>query len=142
MIIVDIICGISFGTLFAGVVESFISNQSGLSAVSSLVSSMYGLICGAYMPLAQFSEGLRNALCVLPGVSILRNHYMNGYLDALSDAGIPSQAIDGIMKSFDAKIYLFGTEIPLGAMYGILMGACALLLVAYIAIVIIKNKRK
>ncbi len=64
------------------------------------------------------------------------------YLDALSDAGIPSQAIDGIMKSFDAKIYLFGTEIPLGAMYGILMGACALSLVAYIAIVIIKNKRK
>lgn len=46
------------------------------------------------------------------------------------------------MKSFDAKIYLFGTEIPLGAMYGILMGACALSLVAYIAIVIIKNKRK
>ncbi len=76
------------------------------------------------------------------GVSILRNHYMNGYLDALSDAGILSQAIDGFMKSFDAKIYLFGTEIPLGAMYGILMGACALLLVAYIAIVIIKNNRK
>jgi multidrug/hemolysin transport system permease protein len=145
MIIVDIICGISFGTLFAGVVESFISNQGGLSAVSSLVTALYGFICGAYMPLAQFSEGLRNALCMLPGtygVSILRNHYMNGYLDALSDAGIPSQAIDGIMKSFDAKIYLFGTEIPLGAMYGILMGACALLLVAYIAIVIIKNKRK
>ena len=44
MIIVDIICGILFGTLLAGVVESFISTQGELSAVATLVSSMYGFI--------------------------------------------------------------------------------------------------
>ena len=77
MILVDIICSVLFGTLLAGVVESFISSQGGLSAVSTLVSSMYGFICGAYMPFSQFSEGLRNVLCCLPGtygVGIMRNH--------------------------------------------------------------------
>lgn len=145
MIIVDIFCCTLFGTLLAVVVESFISTQGGLSAVSTLVSSMYGFICGAYMPMAQFDEGLRNVLCLLPGtygVGIMRNHYMNGYLDALAEEGIPAQAIEGIRKGFDADITVFGTDIPLGGMFGILLGACAVLLVAYILIVVLKNKKK
>ena len=145
MIIVDIFCCTLFGTLLAGVVESFISTQGGLSAVSTLVSSMYGFICGAYMPMSQFDEGLRNVLCILPGtygVGIMRNHYMNGYLDALAEEGIPAQSIEGIRTNFDANITVFGTEIPLGGMFGILLGACAVLLVAYILIVVLKNKKK
>lgn len=145
MIIVDVICGVLFGTLLAGVVESFISSQGGLSAVSTLVSSMYGFICGAYMPFSQFSEGLRNALCCLPGtygVGIMRNHYMNGYLSALEEEGIPQESVSAIKENFDISIKVFGTEIPLGAMYGILLGACALLLAAYVAIVVVKNKKK
>ncbi len=145
MILVDIICSVLFGTLLAGVVESFISSQGGLSAVSTLVSSMYGFICGAYMPFSQFSEGLRNVLCCLPGtygVGIMRNHYMGGYLSALADEGVPQEALSAIKENFDISIKVFGTEIPLGAMYGILLGACALLIAAYVAIVIIKNKKK
>lgn len=145
MIIVDILCGILFGTLLAGVVESFISSQGGLSAVATLVSSMYGFICGAYMPLSQFSDGLRNALCLLPGtygVGILRNHYMGGYVTALSDAGVPEEALKGIADSFDANLYLFGNQIPLGGMYAILLGTCAVLFVAYVAIVLLKNRKK
>lgn len=145
MIIVDVICGVLFGTLLAGVVESFISSQGGLSAVSTLVSSMYGFICGAYMPFSQFSEGLRNVLCCLPGtygVGIMRNHYMSGYLSALAEEGIPQESVSAIKENFDISIKVFGTEIPLGAMYGILLGACALLLAAYVAIVIVKNKKK
>lgn len=145
MIIVDVICGVLFGTLLAGVVESFISSQGGLSAVSTLVSSMYGFICGAYMPFSQFSEGLRNVLCCLPGtygVGIMRNHYMSGYLSALAEEGIPPESVTAIKENFDISIKCFGTEISLGAMYGILLGACALLLSAYVAIVIVKNKKK
>lgn len=145
MIIVNVICGVLFGTLLAGVVESFISSQGGLSAVSTLVSSMYGFICGAYMPFSQFSEGLRNVLCCLPGtygVGIMRNHYMSGYLSALADEGVPQESIAAIKENFDISIKVFGTEIPLGAMYGILLGACAFLLAAYVAIVIVKNKKK
>ena len=149
MIIVDIFCGVLFGTLLAGVVESFISSQGGLSGVSTLVSSMYGFICGAYMPLSQFSEGLRNVLCILPGtygVGIMRNHYMSGYVDeickGISDPAVAEGMRAGIGEGFDMTIKPFGTEVSLGAMYGILLGACAVLLAAYVAVVIIKNKKK
>ena len=144
MIIIDCICGILFGTLLAGIVESFVSTQGALSAVATLVSSMYGFICGAYMPISSFAKGLQNVLGLLPGtygVGIMRNHYMNGYLDTLIEAGLPTESVSAIRKSFDADITVFGSSIPLGAMYGILLGACAILLACYIAIVLIKNKK-
>lgn len=153
MIIVDVICGILFGTLLAGVVESFISTQGGLSAVSTAVSSMYGFICGAYMPISSFAKGLQNVLSLLPGtygVGIIRNHYLNGYMSAFVeemraasvDEKIIEQVINAMRDSFDANIYSFGTKIPLGAMYGILLGTCAVLLLVFVAIVLLKNKRK
>lgn len=145
LILADIIINVLFGTLLAGVVESFISTQGGMSAVSTLVSSMYGFICGAYMPLSQFSEGLRNILSLLPGtygVGILRNHYMGGYINALADIGISSEKLNIVRDSFDANLYIFGNEVPLGVMYAILFGTCAVLLAAYVAIVMVKNKRK
>ena len=67
---------------------------------------------------------------------------MNGYLSALADEGVPAEAINEIRINFDADIKVFGTDIPLGAMYGILLGTCALLLAAYIAVVFIQNRRK
>ncbi len=153
LIIVDMVCGILFGTLLAAVVESFISTQGGLSAVSTLVSSMYGFICGAYMPISSFSEGLRNTLSLLPGtygVGIMRHHYMNGYMQAFADEMrmqtvdevTISNVINGMRDSFDANLYFFGNEVPLGTMYGILLGTCALLAIAFVGIVIIKNTKK
>lgn len=149
MILVDCICGILFGTLLAGIVESFISSQGGISAVSTLVSSMYGFICGAYMPFSQFSEGLRNFLGLLPGtygVGIMRNHYMNGYIDEIvkgaTDPTVADNLSKGLKDGFDANLYVFGNRIPLGTMYGILLGSCAVLLAVYIVIIILRNKNK
>ena len=149
MIIVDCICGILFGTLLAGIIESFISTQGGVSAISTLVSSMYGFICGAYMPLSQFSEGLRNVLGLWPGtysVGIMRNHYMNGYVEEIiktvEDPVVGEATLKGIKDGFDANIYVFGNQVSLGAMYGILLGACAVLLAGYVALVFLKSKKK
>lgn len=142
MIVVDIIIAILFGTLLAAVFECFINSQGGLSAVSTLVSSMYGFISGAYMPLFQFSEGLRNALCLLPGtygVGIIRNHYLNGYLAATN---APEEVVEKARDMFDANLYVFGNKVPLGVMYAIILSACAVLLAAYVAIVVVKNRKK
>ncbi len=141
----DIILCVLFGSLLAGVIESFISTQGGLSALSTLVSSMYGFICGAYMPLSQFSETIRNIVCFLPGtysVGIMRKHFMGGYIKSLGEAGLPQAGQKALMDAFDGNLYLFDTQIPLWAMYAIVLGTCAVLLVAYISIVIIENKRK
>ena len=105
------------------------------------------------MPISSFAKGLQNVLSLLPGtygMGIMRNHYLNGYMQAFTEelraASVEESVIDsvinGIRDSFDANLYAFGTKIPLGAMYAILLGTCALLLAAYVAIVIIKNKKK
>ena len=145
LILVDTVCCVLFGTLVAGVSESFISSQGGMSALSTLVSSMYGFLCGAYMPLSQFAEGMRNAICVLPctySVGILRKHFMGGYVEKLGELGLSPDGQKTLMDGFDGNLYVGGTEIPLWAMYVILLGTSALLLVAYILIVVLKNKRK
>ncbi|MCH5147398.1 MAG: ABC transporter permease [Clostridiales bacterium] len=145
LIFVDLICCVLFGTLLAGVIESFISSQGGLSAVSTLVSSMYGFICGAYMPLSQFAESMRNFICVLPGtygVGILRNHVMSGYVEKLGELSLAAEGQKALMDGFDNNLYVGGTQIPLWAMYVILLGTCAILLGAYIAIVLLKDKKK
>lgn len=149
LIIVDCICGILFGTLLAGIVESFISTQGGISAVSTLVSSMYGFICGAYMPLSQFSSGLRNILCMLPGiygVGALRNHYMGGSVEAMVEGVADSAAADEMRKAlldgFDANLYFFNNKVSLGAMYIILLTACAVLFGIYVVIIYLKSKKK
>ena len=145
MIFVDVVCSVLFGTLLAGVIESFISTQGGLSAISTLVSSMYGFICGAYMPLSQFAEGMRNTIGMLPGtysVGIMRNHFMTSYIEKLGDMGLISEGQKALMDGFDGNLYVFGTQIPIWAMYAILLGTCAILFAVYVAIVLIKNKKK
>lgn len=145
LILVDLICCVLFGTLLAGVVESFINTQGGLSAVSTLVSSMYGFLCGAYMPLSQFADGMRNAICCLPctySVGILRKHFMGGYVDKLGELGLPEQGQKALLDGFDGNLYVGSTQIPLWAMYVILLSTCAVLLAAYILIVILKHNKK
>lgn len=145
LILVDLVCCVLFGALFAGVTESFISTQGGLSGLSTLISSLYGFICGAYMPLSQFAEGVRNVIGVLPGtysVGILRKHFMGGYVEKLGEMGLPAMGQKALLDGFDGNMYFNGSEVPLWAMYVILLGTCAVLLAAYIAIVICKNKKK
>ena len=143
LILLDVICCVLFGALLAGVVESFISSQGGLSAISTLVSSMYGFLCGAYMPLSQFDEGMRNVICCLPGtysVGILRKHFMGGYVDKLGELGLIEEGQKALLDGFDGNLYVAGTEIPLWAMYVILLSTCAVLLVAYVLIVVFKHR--
>lgn len=141
----DLLLCVLFGTLLSGVAESFISTQGGLSAISTLVSSLYGFICGAYMPLSQFAEGMRNAIGLLPGtysVGILRWHFMQGYIGELGQAGLSADGQKALLDGFDGNLYVFGTQIPLWAMYVIIASTCALLLAAYVAVVAVKNRKK
>lgn len=145
LIILDMLLSVLFGTLVAAVVESFISTQGGLSAITSLVSSMYGFMCGAYMPISRFGVAMQNVLCVLPGtysVGIIRKHFMSAYVDKLGGLGLSEAGQKALMDGFDGNMYVAGNEVPLWVMYVALIGTCVLLLAAYIAIVVVKNKRK
>lgn len=144
LLILDVIILVSFGTALSSVVNYFLSTQGQISAVGSIVSSVYGFICGAYMPLSSFSEGLRNAIMFLPGTygtSLLRNHAVNGALNELSKTA-PNALIETIKDSFDCNLYVFGNKVDLGVSYLVICITVLLLIGAYVLINILSQRKR
>ena len=137
LVIVDVFLLTMFGVAISSVVNVFLSTQGQASAVGTIVSAGYGFICGAYMPISNFGEGLRNVLSFLPGTyatSIIRNHCLNGVYNEMSDAGMPSEVIENIKSSIDCNLYFFGNKVEIGTMYVILTSSIILLIGAFVLI--------
>lgn len=140
-ILLDIVLVVLFGTALSSIINVFLSTQGQISAVGTIVSAGYGFICGAYMPISNFGTGLQKVLSFLPGTygtSLLRNHAMRGVFEQMRADGFPDEVVEGIMKSVDCKLYFFGNEVPLSAMYLYLVATVLVLIAAYIWI----NARK
>ncbi len=136
LLVLDIFLLVTFGTALSSVINYFLSSQGQISAVGSIVSSCYGFICGAYMPLASFGDGLRSVLMFLPGTygtSLVRNHAVSGVMNELSKK-LPLEAITGLKDSIDCNLYFFGARVDTAVMYAVLIGSIAILLGAYIII--------
>ena len=134
-LILDILLAVLFGTALSSLIGFFLSSQGQISAVGSIISSCYGFICGAYMPISQFSEGLQTVISFLPGTyatSLFRNHAMGGALDALTEKGIPVDAITELRNVVDCNIYFFDTKVSIGAMFGIIALTIAVIMTAYV----------
>lgn len=137
LLVFDIFLMTMFGTAFSSVIGFFMSSQGQISAIGSIVSSCYGFICGAYMPISQFSEGLQNVISLLPGTygtALFRNHAMRGAINALSDAGLPESAVEEIKNAIDCNIYFFGDKVGIGTMFAIVSVTVAVLVIAYVMI--------
>lgn len=144
LLVLDVILLCLFGVALSSVINFFLSTQGQISAVGTIVSSGYGFICGAYMPLAQFSEGLRNLLMFLPGTygtALVRNHTMRGIIEAIENEGFPKDFVDGVRDNFDCNLYLFGNEIGMGAMYAILAFTIAALIGIYILMNVLRGRK-
>lgn len=145
LIFLDVLLLTMFGTAMSSLVNHFLNTQGQVSAVATIVSSMYGFISGAYMPIATFSPILQKFLKFMPSTyasSIIRNHCMKGALEEFGECGIPSVAMTEIKKSIDHDLYWGGTKVPILAMYGILVATIIVFLVAYILINKFTEKKK
>ena len=145
LILLDVVLLTLFGTLLASIVNGFLSSQGQMSAVGTIVSSIYGFICGAYMPIASFGAGLQKILMFLPSTyatAIIKNHTMRGALEALANAGMPNEAISSIKNLNDLNLSFFGNNVNIGIMYGVMIGTILLLLGAFILINISKKMKK
>lgn len=132
-----------FGTALSSAVNCKLSTQGHVSAVGSIVSSCYGFICGAYMPISSFGSGLQKVLSFLPGTyatSLLRNHCMGGVFRQMGADGLPAQAIQSLRDSVDCNIYFFGNKVGIPVMYGVLIGSIAITVAIYTAISRRKSK--
>lgn len=144
LIILDVFLLVMFGTALSSIINSFLSTQGQASAVGTIVSAGYGFICGAYMPMSQFGEGLRNFLSFLPvtyGTSLIRNHCLSGAFREMSALGFPDEIITGIKDSIDCNIYFFDEKVGTDAMLMILGGSVAVLIAAFVLLNFIRQKR-
>ncbi|MBP5466331.1 MAG: ABC transporter permease [Clostridia bacterium] len=137
LIFADVIILVIFGTALSSVINIFLTTQGQISAVGSIVSSCYGFISGAYMPLSQLGSGFRAAVMFLPGTygtSVLRNAALGGVIGEIAKEGVPDIAITGIRDSVDCNLYFFGTSVSVGAMYAVLLSATVIFVCAYVAL--------
>ena len=144
-IIFDGVLLVGFGTALSSIINHFLSTQGQMSAVCTIISAGYGFICGAYMPLSQFSTGLYNAVCFLPGTyatSLIRNHTLSGVLSEMSAVGVPTQAIEGLKDAVDCNLYFYGNTVPVWVS-GVVLALSVLLLTGiYVWLGVKKRKNK
>lgn len=151
LVVSDVLLLSLFGTALSSIVNSFLTSQGQMSAVGTVVSAGYGFICGAYMPISQFGEGLRNVLGFLPGTygtSLIKTHALNGVFREMTSQGFPDTVINGsaehigIKESVDSTLRFFGKEVSEGASYAVLIGSIVLLIGVYILINVLRKKRR
>lgn len=143
-LILDVTLLVLFGTALSSVINFFLSTQGQISAVGTIISAGYGFICGAYMPISSFSEGLQKLVSFLPGTygtSLLRNHTMRGVFSEMQNAGIPEIALDGLRQSLDYDLYFFDSFVEISSKYIILFLSTIILITIYVLLNIIKNKK-
>lgn len=144
LLLLDVLLLTMFGTALSSVINFFLSTQGQISAVGSIVSSVYGFICGAYMPISQFSEGLQKAISLLPGTygtSLVRNHALQGVFAEMEAQGFPAEAVNGMRDMVDCNIYFFDNKVGIPYMYAYLGGTVAVLIAVYVIMNILKNKK-
>lgn len=135
LMLLDVVLLTLFGTALSSCVNFSLSTNGQASAVGTIVSAGYGFICGAYMPISGFSDGLQKVLSFLPGTygtALIRSHALAGAYRKMAESGFPDTVIDSIRDSIDCNIYFFGHKAETWAMYAVLVGATALLTAVYV----------
>ena len=134
LIVLNVISLTLFGCILSSLINSFLSTQGQISAVGSIVSSMYGFIAGAYMPMSQFGTGLRNALLFLPttyATALMKNSVMESTFRELGKI-IPNDVINSLKESIDIRLIFNNNVISISTMYLIVIITIIILFILYI----------
>ena len=144
LISLDIFLLVMFGTALSSIINFFLSTQGQISAVGSVVSAGYGFICGAYMPISQFNEGLQKVISFMPGTygtALLRNHAMRGVFEEMEKHNLPAEVVESIKDSIDCNLYFFDKQVSVSAMYAILAISVVLLVAIYVLMNVLFTKK-
>ena len=142
-VILDMILLVLFGSTLSSIVSYPLKTQGQLSAVGTIVSAGYGFVCGAYMPISNFSSGLQKALSYLPGTygtSLVKNHMLNGVYKEMADTGLPSEAVTVIRNTLDCNPVFMGHVVGVSQMYLIMAGSIVVFGAAYLLIIMIRER--
>lgn len=142
-LLLDIVVLVLFGTVLSSIVCYPLKTQGQMSAVGTIVSAGYGFICGAYMPISNFSDSLQKGMSYLPstyGTSLLKNHMLRGVFEEMRATGFPDEAVTGIADSLDCNPVFRGHVVSTNEMLMVMIGAVVVFGIIYLIISSFKEK--
>lgn len=137
LVTADVTLLVLFGTALSSLCSAPLKTQGQASALGTIISAGYGFICGAYMPISQFSQGIRDAVTLLPGTygtSLIRNRIMHGVFLEMENMHVPEAMINGLKDSIDVNLYFNGTAVSTSSMVMIVSISIIVLLLAYMVV--------
>ncbi len=142
LLCVDVFILVLFGTALSSIVNCNLSTNGQASAVGTIVSAGYGFVCGAYMPISNFGDGLQKVLSFLPGTygtALFRNHALRGVYAEMLSIGFPVEIVEGIKDSIDCNLYFLGEKVSIGSMYAVMILSLVVLVGGYVLLNTIKR---
>ena len=137
LVTADVTLLVLFGTALSSLCSAPLKTQGQASALGTIISAGYGFICGAYMPISQFSQGIRDAVTLLPGTygtSLIRNRIMHVVFLEMENMHVPEAMINGLKDSIDVNLYFNGTAVSTSSMVMIVSISIIVLLLAYMVV--------
>ena len=141
----DVVLLVLFGTALSSCIIFPLNTQGQASAVGTIISAGYGFVCGAYMPISNFSKGLQRVISFLPGTygtSLLRNHALRGVFSEMKSIGFPSEVVESIKDSVDCNLYFFDKKVETVKMYLILIASILVLVGIYVGLNFLLSKKR
>ena len=145
LLILDLLILVLFGAVLSSIVCYPLKTQGQMSAVGTIVSAGYGFVCGAYMPISNFGEGLQKAMSYLPGTygtALIKNHMLRGVFEEMETKGFPAEVVKGIADSLDCNPKFQGNVVEPKYMMLIMIGTVVLLCGLYLLITALPKKSK
>ena len=145
LLILDLLILVLFGAVLSSIVCYPLKTQGQMSAVGTIVSAGYGFVCGAYMPISNFGEGLQRVMSYLPGTygtALIKNHMLRGVFAEMETKGFPAEVVTGIATSLDCNPTFQGNVVEPEYMMLIMIGTVVLLGGLYLLITALPEKSK
>lgn len=144
LLVFDMFLLVMFGAVLSSIVCYPLKTQGQMSAVGTIVSAGYGFVCGAYMPISNFSAGLKKALSFFPGTygtSLIKNHMLRGVFEEMETEGFPAEVVKGRSDSLDCNPTFLGNEVEPVAMIFVMLGTIAVLGGIYLLMTAMPEKK-
>lgn len=102
-------------------VVSFVRTTGAFSALSTIVGTVLGFLCGAYIPVGSLPEGVANVINALPFAQssmIVRQQFTDTALNDL--AGDQAQAADGLRDAYGISASVGDWDVTVGYVVAVL----------------------
>lgn len=102
-------------------VVSFVRTTGAFSALSTIVGTVLGFLCGAYIPVGSLPEGVANVINTLPFAQssmIVRQQFTDTALNDL--AGDQAQAADGLRDAYGISASVGDWDVTVGYVVAVL----------------------